>query len=403
MKILHTSDWHIGQIFKNFSRQEEHELFFLWLRETIIKEDVEVLLVAGDIFDVANPSSNALKIYYNFLRSLQNTNCKKIIITGGNHDGISTLDAPKELLEVLNIDVISGEKKFMEDKENLIIKIKDKEDNLSAIVCAVPFLRDAVVRKAISNQSFADIESQLKEGIKNYYQESLDLAKTISKDVPIIAMGHLTVMGSKESKSERDIYIGKLQSLNASVFDGFDYVALGHLHRPQRVSDTIRYSGSPIPLSFSEINSDKKVLILDVTKKDISVEEIVIPEFRKLYHIKGEMNHLLSELNVLSKKSENLTPLVELSVEDEFVTSDIIASIFDEIEDMDIEVLQINSQNKDKESKTDIEIQHLDDITPLKAFEIRYDENIELLDDDLLKESVIDCFKEIMEKIDEDT
>jgi len=404
MKILHTSDWHIGQVFKNFSRKEEHELFFFWLRELIEKENIEVLLVAGDIFDVAHPSSLALKTYYNFLTSLQNTSCKKIVITGGNHDGVATLDAPKEILELLDISVISGEKNSMDDKENLLIKIYDN-DKLNSIICAVPFLRDSIVRKSVANQSSADVETQLKEGIKNYYKETLHLAQQISKDVPIIAMGHLSVMGTQSSQSEQDIYIGKLQSLNSSVFDGYDYVALGHLHRSQRVasSDTIRYSGSPIPLSFSEINNEKKVLIIDTTDKNITVQELLIPRFRKLYHLKGILQDVLSELKNLATIEENLTPLIEVTIENEFVTSNTIDAIYEQIEESDLEVLQINSQNKEKQERNNMEIQHLDDITPLKAFETKFDENSELLEDAELKESVIDCFKEIMEQIDEDS
>jgi len=402
MKILHTSDWHIGQIFKNHSRQEEHNQFFIWLKQTIIEQNIEVLLVAGDIFDVSNPSSLALKTYYDFLTSLQTTNCKKIIITGGNHDGISTLDAPKELLDILNINIISGQRDSMQDKNNLIIEINNSENKLSAIVCAVPFLRDSVVRKNSANQSSSDIESQLKDGIKNYYKDTLESAMRISKDVPIIAMGHLTVMGTSSSKSEQDIYIGKLQSLNSSIFDGYDYVALGHLHRTQKVAsnDTIRYSGSPICLSFSEINSDKKVLILDASNKNIIVNEIVVPRFRELYHIKGSFDDILSKLKMI--KISTLTPFIEVSIEDEFVTAEIINSIYEEVNDLDLEILQINSQNRDREIRTNYEVQKLDDITPLKVFEIKCDENKELLDDEI-KEKVIDCFKEIMEKIDEDS
>ncbi|MEA2099644.1 MAG: exonuclease SbcCD subunit D C-terminal domain-containing protein [Campylobacterota bacterium] len=402
MKILHTSDWHIGQVFKNFSRQVEHEMFLSWLKDTIIEQDIEVLLVAGDIFDLANPSSSALKTYYNFLTSLQTTNCKKIIITGGNHDGISTLDAPKELLEVLNISVISGEKESMEDKENLIIKIKDKDNNLSAIVCAVAFLRDSVVRKSLSNQSSSDVESQLKDGIKHYYKDILELASSISDKVPIIAMGHLTVMGSSTSDSEQDIYIGKLQSLNSSVFDGFDYVALGHLHRFQRVAsnDFIRYSGSPICLSFSEIADDKKVIILDTSNNTLELSEIIIPRFRELFHIKGSLEDVLHKLSNI--EDETLTPLVEITIENEYVTSEIHSLIYEKVKDLDIEVLQINSQNRDRESRTDMELESLDDITPLKAFETKCDENSELLDDELRAE-LIDCFKEISEMTNEDS
>ena len=400
MKILHTSDWHIGQVFKSFSRQVEHEMFFVWLKDTIVKEEIEVLLVAGDIFDVNNPSSAALKTYYNFLTSLQNTTCRKIIITGGNHDGIATLDAPKELLEVLNIDVVSGNKNSMEDKNNLIIPVYDKQEKLATVVCAVPYLRDQVVRKSLSNQSSADIETQLKEGIRNYYRETLEVAQKISSSVPIIAMGHLTVMGTSSSSSEQELYIGKLQSLNSSVFDGYDYVALGHLHRAQRVasSDTIRYSGSPIPLSFSEVNSEKKVLMIDASKKEVQVDEIPIPAFRKLFHIKGKLVNILEQLTSLSKEAFALTPLVEVSIEDEFTTTDIVSSIYKTIEEMNLEVLQINSQNREKEIRNEVEVLNLDDITPLKAFDIKLDENTQLLDDET-RAMVIDCFKEIEEEV----
>jgi len=400
MKILHTSDWHIGQIFKNFSRQVEHEMFFSWLKDIIVEQKIDVLLVAGDIFDVANPSSSALKTYYNFLTSLQTTNCKKIIITGGNHDGISTLDAPKELLEVLNISVISGEKEFMSDKENLIIKLKDSEDELSAIVCAVPFLRDSVVRKSLLNQSSADVETQLKEGITKYYKDSLELAISISDKVPVIAMGHLSVIGSSISDSEQDIYIGKLQSLNSSIFDGYDYVALGHLHKAQKVASNeyIRYSGSPICLSFSEIANDKKVLIFDT--KTSTVDEVVIPRFRKLFHIKGSFDDVMETL--LSMESYTLTPFVELSIENEYVTSELHSLIYEKTKDLDIEILQINSQNKDSEIRTEMEVESLDDITPLKAFETKCDENSTLIDDEL-KASIVDCFKEILEMTNEDS
>ena len=148
MRVLHTSDWHIGQVFKAQSREVEHALFFAWLKEKIVAQKIDALLVSGDLFDVANPSSSALKSYYNFLTSLIGSCCKKIIITGGNHDGIATLEAPKELLEVLNIDVISGDKKSLQNRENIIIKLHNEAGELDALVCGVPFLREQVLRHA---------------------------------------------------------------------------------------------------------------------------------------------------------------------------------------------------------------------------------------------------------------
>jgi len=107
MKILHTSDWHLGQKFLSKDRIDEHQSALDWLRQTIIEQEIDVLLVSGDIFDIGNPPSYARHLYYRFLTSLQGTYCRHVVITGGNHDSPSMLNAPKELLEILNVYVVS--------------------------------------------------------------------------------------------------------------------------------------------------------------------------------------------------------------------------------------------------------------------------------------------------------
>ncbi len=203
MKILHTSDWHLGQNFMGKSRQHEHKAFLSWLVKTVKKEKISVLIVAGDIFDTATPSNYALELYYNFLKQLLNSSCKYIIITAGNHDSIATLKAPKLLLEFLNVYVIASG----DEDENEIIEIYEKEE-LQGIVCAVPFLRDYVVRESKSGEGAKQKEQSLSEGIKKHYKKVYKDAKKILKDkkLPIIATGHLTTVGSKTSESERDLY-----------------------------------------------------------------------------------------------------------------------------------------------------------------------------------------------------
>jgi len=273
MKILHTSDWHIGQKFMGKSRQEEHESFLSWLFDTIKKENIDLLIVAGDIFDTGTPPNYALELYYNFLKKLFVIKNLTVIITAGNHDSISTLKASKELLEVLNVYVVTSG----EVDENEIIPIY-KDDILEGVVCTVPFLRDSVVRNSVSGQTTNDKEKSLNVGIKQHYIDVYEEAKKLTqeKNLPIIATGHLTTVGGRSSESERDIYIGGTLDIGGDFLGQyFDYVALGHLHINQIVgSNHVRYSGSPIPLSFSESTQKKKVNIITFENKIAKVEEI---------------------------------------------------------------------------------------------------------------------------------
>ncbi|SFV60165.1 Exonuclease SbcD [hydrothermal vent metagenome] len=163
MKILHTSDWHLGQSFMGKSRLEEHEAFLTWLSKTIQTQDIDTLIVAGDIFDTATPPNYALELYYNFLTSLT-SKCKNIIITAGNHDSIATLKAPKQLLKALNVHVITSG----DEAENEVICIY-KEKKLEGVICGVPFLRDYVVRQSLGGETISDKENSLSNGIKEHY------------------------------------------------------------------------------------------------------------------------------------------------------------------------------------------------------------------------------------------
>ena len=176
------------------------------LLEIIKEKHVEVLVISGDIFDTGTPPNYALELYYNFLRKLSNIKTLiTTIITAGNHDSVSTLKAPKQLLEVLNVHVITTG----DEDENVIIPI-NKNDDLISIVCAVPFLRDSVIRESLSGKTISEKEKLANSGIKAYYENCYSKALELNEDknIPIIAMGHLTTVGSRSSQSERDIYIG---------------------------------------------------------------------------------------------------------------------------------------------------------------------------------------------------
>ena len=392
MKILHTSDWHIGQNFMGKSRDEEHAAFLSWLFKTIHKNNIDVLIVAGDIFDTGNPPNYALKLYYNFLTKLNSIKNLYVIITAGNHDSVSTLNAPKQLLEAMNVHVITTG----DESENELISIY-KEDELVGVVCAVPYLSDGVVRKAISGQTLNEKESSLNQGIKQHYIDVYEQAITLTneKNLPIIATGHLTTVGSRTSESERDIYIGGTIDIGSDFLGKyFDYVALGHLHINQSVGvNHVRYSGSPIPLSFSESKQKKKVNIVKFKNANVEVEELEIPLHKQLLVLKGNLDVILKEL----KKIEDKRTWIEVHLNDE---NPIVAhqSIRDFAQEQELIILAIKIHRTEKrlESK-DLNVISLDELKPVDVFERRL--KLEELEDKEFIEELNLNFQKVIEKV----
>ncbi|WP_276496577.1 exonuclease SbcCD subunit D C-terminal domain-containing protein [Pontibacter litorisediminis] len=317
MRVLHTSDWHLGQRLVNLERTEEHQHFLNWLLQTIAQEQVEVLLMSGDVFDNGAPSNTALKLYYDFLRKVCATCCRHIIITGGNHDSVSTLNAPKELLECFNIHVVGG---ASPDPLDELIELRNEQGELELVVCAVPFLRDRDVRLSVPGESFEEREQRIKQGIAAHYGAFVPhIQKYKQQIIPVVAMGHLFAAGGSASESEKEIHVGNLGQIGADQFpQEFDYVALGHLHRPQQVNNRhhIRYSGSPIPLSFSEVTDKKVVFILDFEAgKLAALREVTIPVCRKLVRFKGPLEKVKQQLATYHNSSHTLTAWAEIQLE----------------------------------------------------------------------------------------
>lgn len=254
MRILHTADWHLGARLVERDRLPEHAAFLDWLIDTLRAEKIDVLLVSGDVFDAANPPQDAVALYFDFLKRLADLNSVQAVITGGNHDSASHLNAPRDLLRRFDVHV------FGHAGENNIVDLG------GAVVAAVPFLRERDLRQATAGETITAVHEQVRAAIRAHYAAQLAACRQLAQGRPVIAMGHLTVLGATTSDSERDIHIGNLGAVGADLFEGFDYTALGHLHRPQKVAglETIRYSGSPIALSFSEAADAKFVVILDL-------------------------------------------------------------------------------------------------------------------------------------------
>ncbi len=401
MKILHTSDWHLGQSFMGKNREEEHKAFLAWLLKTIESQKITLLIVAGDIFDTATPPNYALELYYNFLTKLSTCavrhgevllGCRDIIITAGNHDSIATLKAPKQLLKSLNVHVVTSG----DEDENEVVEIYDG-DKLEGVVCAVPFLRDYVVRQSLSGETMNDKEHQLTLGIKEHYKSVYEEALAITKEkrVPIIATGHLTTVGSKTSESEREIYIGGTLDIDSGFLsEDFDYVALGHLHINQKVGcENVRYSGSPIPLSFSESTSQKKVNIVEFKDGVLHVEELAVPLYRKLIVIRGDVDSVVKELESVEDKESWIE--VHLNDENPFHANQVVREKANELE---LILLAVKIDRVEKALHVeDFDVISLDELNPLEVFEKRlYQEGLE--DEEFTKE-LVSSFKKVLSEV----
>jgi len=391
LTILHTSDWHLGQKFMGKSREEEHSAFLNWLADTINERDVDTLIVSGDIFDTGTPPNYALEQYYTFLTRLQGTACKSVVVVAGNHDSVATLKAPREILRLMNIHVISS------GEEDVIVPIR-KNGRLAGIVCAVPFLRDGVIRKGASGASYADRERALVEGIEAYYRRVHDKALALKgeRDIPIIATGHFTTVGGKTSDSERDIYIGNTMNIPSRFLaEMFDYVALGHLHRSQTVGGYrhVRYSGSPIPLSFGEAANRKKVTIVTFDTTTAQIEEVDIPIFRNLYRLKGDKDEILAEL----EKMEDSDGWIEVEITDDN-THLALQAIQEYADTHDLTILAKKITKKaeavgiDEEESIDLE-----ETEPIDIFMKRLE--LEEIDNEALSQKLIETFKEIENRV----
>ena len=291
MRILHTADWHIGQRLYERPRLDEHRQFLEWLLKTIKCKKVQLLLVSGDIFDTSLPSADAMNLYYEFLHRFSKETKAYAVITAGNHDSPRHLEAPKEFLKMGRIYVVGR----AANADECVFKFPCPK-NPRVAVAAVPYLSESELSH-ISFETEPEKAERYRERLKKLYRQCVD---AMPAELPKILMGHLFVYNGKKSDSERELQIGGATAICVEDFPkGVDYVALGHLHRPQEISGAsypVRYSGSPLPLRFNEADYAKTVCLLEVSGDGNSptVEQIGIPVFRELCTVKGDLNTVLT-------------------------------------------------------------------------------------------------------------
>lgn len=348
MKFIHTADWHLGNTMHDIERSKETGAFLEWLKNEIQAVGAEVLVIAGDVFDVVNPSNVAKTQYYRFLASLLNTNCRNVVVVGGNHDSGTLLDAPAEILGALNINVVGSiNNRKLED---LVVELKTGNGNVIGICCAVPYMRDLELEQFY--KSIDNGEKNNEDLLKRLYADvyKLALERRGERNIPIIATGHLYASnlsgrdgetGASEATEAlensvddgvREV-IGTLGNVSVDAFpSGIDYVALGHIHYATMVAKNprVRYSGSPFVMGFDEANCKHCVLAVDVTPNvEPVVEKIVVPRTMRFEQFKGDLEALKRSLRNL--ESELLANPMETYV-DLLLTSGSFVSLNDALE-----------------------------------------------------------------------
>lgn len=282
LHIIHTADWHLGQTFFGYDRDAEHDAFLNWLADTLAERGTDVLLIAGDVFDVANPSAGAQRRFYHFLKEAARRNPGlQVVVIAGNHDSAVRLEAPNPLLEELNVTVVGVVRRKEDgtiDFDALRIPLCDREGRRQAWCLAVPYLRSGDYPPS------EELPDTYCAGLDRMYKQLTAYAASLRKSgEALVAMGHLHATGAELSDDDRSerVIMGGLESVPAAAFpEEIAYTALGHIHKAQRVGgkETLRYAGSPLPMSFSEKNYRHQVVEIELEGTDVSaVRPIPVP------------------------------------------------------------------------------------------------------------------------------
>jgi DNA repair protein SbcD/Mre11 len=362
MRILHTSDWHLGQHFMGKSRQAEHQALIDWLLVQVDQQAVDAVVIAGDIFDTGSPPSYARELYSQLVVRLHAAGVA-LLLLGGNHDSVATLRESSALLACLSTTVIAAASDL--DAQVQVLPLRNAHADANAgggpakpgcIVCAVPFIRPRDVLQSSAGESADQKQQSLQAAIQAHYQAVYLAARAKQEEinastglvVPIIATGHLTTLGASISESVREIYVGSLETFPAAAFPPVAYIALGHIHRPQKVGGTehIRYCGSPIPLSFDELRQQKEVLLVDLDANGLTaITPLPVPRFQPLASLTGNLNELAAAFSTAATAGSSEQPVwLEVTVRADDYLADLPARIQTMVEGLPVEILRIRRE-----------------------------------------------------------
>jgi exonuclease SbcD len=385
LRFIHTSDWHLGQTLHNFERGFEHQAFLDWLINTLVTEQAEALLISGDIFDTANPSAAAQKQFYRFLQQAKSrVPHLNIVIIAGNHDSPGRLEAPSPLLETLDATVIGFVPRLADasiDLSKLVVPLKNAAGEIRAWCLAIPFLRPGDVPRV--EDAVDHIVDPYMQGITLLYQQTLQHALSLRQPgQAIIALGHCHMVGGEISEeSERRIVIGGTEALSANMFDAnVAYAALGHLHLAQKVGKQahLRYCGSPLPMSFAEVDYQHQVLRVDLAGEQASeITPLLVPRAVEMLRVPRQPAPLaqvlvaLTALDIAADTPPEQQPYLEVRVRLDAPEPGLRAAIEAALEGKPVRLAKIETSFAAKISSTDVPatLDELERLQPDQIFE----------------------------------
>jgi len=380
LRILHTADWHLGVSPYNRSLNGELQEFLDWLFAQLQEKAVDVLVVAGDIFDSKVVPLETQKLYYMFLSNVARSCCRDVFLLAGNHDSVSFLNAPKQILEILHVHVIGT---ASVDPADCVYLLKNDKQKPCALLGAVPFLRDRDVRKVAEEDpenSVRDIEQKMFSGVKNYYQQvwqaCTEKQSSLKNPLPVMLTGHLAVhaqhgLSKQNAEMEESYggYTGKLLEIPVGAFPPAQYVALGHYHCAAPLSEDhrVRYSGSPIPLSFQERQQKKSVIILESTDTDFVYEKLPVPEFLCVETLTGSAEELKRGVSKYVASQKKI--LLSLICTDEKRDSKLLENLRKCAKDSRTEIINCTQQRSVAVRSILTDNQNLQELSPRRVFQ----------------------------------
>lgn len=353
MRMLHTSDWHLGQHFMGKSRQAEHQALIDWLVAQVDAHAVDAVLIAGDIFDTGAPPSYARELYSELVVKLYRAGVS-LLLLGGNHDSVATLSESRAVLAFLSTTVVAT---VGEPAEHvMVLPQRGGQGEAGCIVCAVPFIRPRDVLRSQAGQSAEDKQQSMQAAIQAHYQAVVEAGRArqaalqheLGRVVPLIATGHLTTVGASSNESVREIYVGSLDAFPTAAFPPVDYIALGHIHKPQKVGGLahIRYCGSPIALGFDEARQQKEMLLVDLDETGlVAVTALPVPRFQALVSVSGNLLSLAGAIATAAAAGTVEKPVwLEVTVAEDDYLSDLPERIGAMTQGLPVEVLRVRRQ-----------------------------------------------------------
>ena len=316
-RILHTADWHLGKQLMDQERHADHQRFLESFLGTVKDHSIDAVIVSGDIFDGVNPPAKSEELYYTTLAALHGIGVPAVIVSG-NHDSPTMLRSASTIIGKLGHHIITD----VPESGTPHIVLLPSSDAPRVAIAAIPYMREGDLRKVELNEALDDVRERVRTGWRDLYAAASNAVSNLAPNIPAIATGHLTVTGGETNKdTEREIRIGGVGDVDLSAFpDGFAYVALGHLHRPQSFpkgaenGGHIRYSGSPIALGFSEANHQKAFQIINIEASgNLAMHTLPIIGNRRLLQLRGTIQELEMQIEILAQPTEGeLQPWVEL-------------------------------------------------------------------------------------------